>query len=284
MQLGAKVLIAVATLVAFPCFLAFTDPGHKAQFVLGGAMINAGYRLQDHHDEYDFHDGHDEHRITPESVWQEMLQQNRMAASVRSTFPRTPRHPLVAMVVCMDARMPFSNGQCLPSGDLREGPHGLRRASLVLLTRAGSLSMEQIDARTRRIRQLAGRDALPVHACDHAPTDFVSRPDGAVLPLSAIEGRDVVLLTAVARPDSVRSTVEELGANVVADLRHRDHHRFSAAELAVAAQQAKSRSALLVTTEKDDARIPADACERLVLRIGLRFLDAEPSDQELSLS
>ena len=187
-------------------------------------------------------------------------------------------------IVCMDARMPFSNGQCLPSGDLREGPSGLRRSSLVLLTRAGSLSMEQIDARARRIRQLAGRDALPVHACDHAPTDFVSRPDGTVLPLSAIDGRDVVLLTAVARPDSVRSTVEELGATVVADLRHRDHHRFSAAELDVAARQAKSRSALLVTTEKDDARIPDAACERLVLRIGLRFLDAEPTDQELSLS
>lgn len=187
-------------------------------------------------------------------------------------------------LVCMDARMPFSNGQCLPSGDLREGPSGLRRAQIVLLTRAGSLDAAQIDARIRRIRQLAHNDALPVHACDHAPTDFVSRPDGAALPLSCVDGREVVLLTAVARPDSVRSTLEALGANVVADLRHRDHHRFTAAEIDAAASAAKGQGALLVTTEKDDARIPDSACERLVLRIGLRFLDREPSDKELSLS
>jgi hypothetical protein len=130
-QLGIKVLCAAATLVALPCFLAFTDPGHKAQFVLGGAMINAGYRLQDHHDEYDFHDGHDEHRITPESVWQEMLQQNRMAASVRSTFPRTPRHPLVAMVVCMDARIDTNE----LTGDTRKYYYVVRTAGSVLSER-----------------------------------------------------------------------------------------------------------------------------------------------------
>ena len=186
-------------------------------------------------------------------------------------------------IVCMDARMPFSNGQCLPSGDLREGPSGLRRAGIVLLTRAGSLDATQIDARARRIRQLACDDSLPVHACHHAPTDFVSRPDGAVLPLSAIDGRDVVLLTAVARPDSVRSTVEGLGARVVADLRHRDHHRFSKEELAAAARAAEQHGAVVVTTEKDDARIDDGAIARLVLRIGLRFLDGEPTDAELKL-
>jgi hypothetical protein len=131
MQLGTKVLIAGATVIALPCFLAFTDPGHKAQFVLGGAMINAGYRLQDHHDEYDFHEGHDEHHITPEAVWQEMLEQNRMAASVRSTFPRTPRHPLVAMVVCMDARIDTNE----LTGDTRKYYYVVRTAGSVLSER-----------------------------------------------------------------------------------------------------------------------------------------------------
>ena len=186
-------------------------------------------------------------------------------------------------LVCLDALLPFSNGQCLPSGDLRESPAGLRRADLVLLTRADTLDAQQIDARRRRIRALAQDDALPVFACGHAPQDFVSRPDGAVLPLAAIDGRDVVLLTAVARPDSVRSTVEGLGARVVADLRHRDHHRFSKEELAAAARAAEQHGAVVVTTEKDDARIDDGAIARLVLRIGLRFLDGEPTNAELKL-
>jgi tetraacyldisaccharide-1-P 4'-kinase len=92
-----------------------------------------------------------------------------------------------------------------------------------------------------------------------------------------------VLLTAVARPDSVRSTVEGLGARVVADLRHRDHHRFSKEELAAAARAAEQHGAVVVTTEKDDARIDDGAIARLVLRIGLRFLDGEPTDAELKL-
>ena len=186
-------------------------------------------------------------------------------------------------LVCLDARLPFSNGQCLPSGDLRESPAGLRRADLVLLTRADSLDARQVEARRQRVRALAQDDSLPVFACGHAPKDLVSQPDGAVLPLSAIDGRDVVLLTAVARPDSVRTTVEALGARVTADLRHRDHHRFTQEELAVAARAAGQHGAVVVTTEKDDARIDDATFPRFVLRIGLSFLDGEPTDAELKL-
>lgn len=186
-------------------------------------------------------------------------------------------------LVCLDATLPFSNGNCLPAGDLREGPSGLRRADVVLLTRAAALDARQLGARATRIRALAGKPQLPVFSCDHAPQDIVSRPDGAALPLTELDGRDVVLLTAVARPDSVRSTVEGLGARVVADLRHRDHHRFSAADLAAAASAASASGAAIVTTEKDDARIDDAAFARLVLRIGLRFLDGEPTDAELRL-
>ena len=131
MHKGTKVLLTLAALAGITGFTLLTDPGHKLQFVVGGAMINAGYRLQDHHDEYDFHKGHDEHHITPESVWQEMLQQNRMAASVRSTFPRTPRHPLVAMVVCMDARIDTNE----LTGDTRKYYYVVRTAGSVLSER-----------------------------------------------------------------------------------------------------------------------------------------------------
>ncbi len=186
-------------------------------------------------------------------------------------------------LVCLDATMPFSNGQCLPSGDLRESPAGLRRADLVLLTRAGTLDARQVEARMRRIRELAGKDAMPIYLCDHAPRSLVSRPDDRELPLQALAARDVVLLTAVARPDSVRATVEGLGARVVADLRHRDHHRFSSAELAAAAAAARANGAVIVTTEKDDARIDDSKIARLVLRVELRFLDGQPSDAELRL-
>jgi tetraacyldisaccharide 4'-kinase len=132
------------------------------------------------------------------------------------------------------------------------------------------------------VRDLAGR-AIPIFATAHAPVDLVERPSDATAPLAALAGRRVALLSGIARPASFRRTVEELGAEVVADLRHADHHRFTDAELAAAARAAQDAGAVLVTTEKDDARMPSVGPARLVLRIALRFLDGEPSPAELRL-
>lgn len=108
----------------------FTTQGRSAQFVLGGAMINLGYRLQDHLASYDFDPEH-EHEITPEQVWTEMMHQNGMAAGVRSRFPRSVRHPLVAMVVCMDARIDTVE----LTGDTRKYYYVLRTAGSVVDTK-----------------------------------------------------------------------------------------------------------------------------------------------------
>jgi len=183
-------------------------------------------------------------------------------------------------VVCLDATLPFGNGSCLPSGDLREFRSGLARAGLVLLTRASSLEPGLLLARQARVRELAGRSDLPIHACEHGPSDVQLQPSGAVLPLQWLRGKPAVLLSAIARPQSFRTTVEALGVEVVREFRHRDHHRFTAAEVSAAAGAAAAASALLLVTEKDDARLGASAVERHVLRIDLQFLGDPPRPAE----
>jgi carbonic anhydrase len=92
----------------------------KAQFVAGGAMANAAYRMQDHIKEYDL-----EHKdATPEQIWTEFKAQNEMAAKVRETFPRSTYHPLVAMIVCMDARIDTNE----LTGDTRRNYYIVRTA------------------------------------------------------------------------------------------------------------------------------------------------------------
>lgn len=185
-------------------------------------------------------------------------------------------------VVCLDARRPFHNGSCLPAGDLREFRSGLARAGLVLLTRAGGLEPEQLAERKAHISAIAQKQ-VAVHACEHAPSDLVRQPDGAVVPLSELRGRRCVLLAAIARPQELRATVERLGAEVVREFRFRDHHRFCEAEVMAAGTAAAGAAALLVTTEKDDARLIGFAVPRHVLRIDLRFLDAPPRASEFLL-
>lgn len=190
-------------------------------------------------------------------------------------------------VVCLDATLPFGNGQCLPAGDLREFRSGLKRAGMLLLTRAERLEPEQIAQRVHRLRQIARRSELPVYSCTHEPSELVALPGGDVEPPAALRGRKVVLLSAIARPASFRDTVAGLGAEVMRELRYRDHHRYTAAEAEAAASAARAADALLVTTEKDDAKLAeldiGPSLERRVLRVDLRFLDGEPRPAELLL-
>lgn len=97
----------------------------RVQFVAGGALINIGYRLQDHLHAFDLvhHEG-----ITPQDVWLEVLRQNEASARVREAFPRSTEHPLVALLVCMDSRLDTSE----LVGDTRRYYYVVRTAGSVL--------------------------------------------------------------------------------------------------------------------------------------------------------
>ena len=117
---GTGITLLVGTVLLFA-----THAGQQVQFVVGGALINLGYRMQDHLESYDFLHEED---ITPDQVWQELLHQNQMASSVRQQFPRSARHPMAALVVCMDSRL--DTNELL--GDTRKYYYIIRTAGSVL--------------------------------------------------------------------------------------------------------------------------------------------------------
>ncbi len=97
----------------------------RAEFMLGGGLVNLGYRLQDRLASFDF--VHDE-SITPEQIWEELERQNELAGGMRGLFPRTPRHPVVAVLACMDGRIDVSE----LVGDTRHYYYVVRTAGSVL--------------------------------------------------------------------------------------------------------------------------------------------------------
>lgn len=127
-RLKLKIVAAAAiALLAGTAFLTLTSTGRSAQFVVGGALINLGYRLQDRLHAYDFAT-REERELSPDEIWTEMLRQNRMSSGVRRTFPRTSHHPLVALVACMDARIDTNE----LTGDTRRYYYVIRTAGSVL--------------------------------------------------------------------------------------------------------------------------------------------------------
>lgn len=97
----------------------------QLQFLAGGALVNLGYRMQDRLQDFDL--VHHE-QLTPQQVWLEVKKQNAAAARVREVFPRSTQHPLVALLVCMDARLDSSE----LVGDTRRYYYLVRTAGSVL--------------------------------------------------------------------------------------------------------------------------------------------------------
>jgi len=97
----------------------------RFEFLVGGGLVNLGFSLQDRLSRFDFE--HDE-SITSDQIWKELKEQNDLAADVRDIFPRTARHPVVAILACMDARIDTSE----LVGDTRRYYYVVRTAGSVL--------------------------------------------------------------------------------------------------------------------------------------------------------
>lgn len=111
----------VAIAVALPLLvLAASD---SLRFELGGGLIDLGFRLQDPIEPPDVH--------TPEAIWNDVRAHNELAAEVREMFPRSTHHPIVAMVVCMDARIDTDE----IVGDTRRYYYVLRLAGSIMSER-----------------------------------------------------------------------------------------------------------------------------------------------------
>src|SRR5262249_3682048 len=132
----------------------------------------------------------------------------------------------------------------LPAGWLREARPALARADVVLLARD-----DADDARVETALRTLGRERTFV--MQRRAAGFVAR-DGAPHPAP---GR-VFLLSGVARPERFAADVATVVGSVAGHEAFRDHHPFTAAELATVAARARKQGAeAIVTTEKDAMRL-----------------------------
>jgi len=141
---------------------------------------------------------------------------------------------------------------CLPRGLLREPPSALARADALVLTRSDQVDAARLSELRRELELLApGR---PLCVGRHRATQLRA-PDGTSVPLAALSGRTVDLLSALGNPEAFQRTVEGLGARVATHRACADHHRYGAADLAGLGEGER----WLVTSEKDAVKLPHGA-------------------------
>lgn len=180
-------------------------------------------------------------------------------------------------IVVVDCLLPFGFGHLLPRGLLREPLSGLRRADLVVLSRSDLCSGGEVDAIRNRIQGIC--PGVPVVTSVHRPGHFIRHGTEEELPLEWAQGRRLYAFSALGNPTAFPRTLERLDTTVVAHHAFRDHHWYTAADLAEVARAAVSEGAeALVTTEKDAVKIaelPGGSPPLFVLAVEFALTDGE---------
>lgn len=166
-------------------------------------------------------------------------------------------------IVVVDAARGFGNGLCLPAGPLREPvAAGLARADFLL-------SIGSPDAQAQFVRDWAWRINLP-------------HLQGALKPLSMgmdWRGQRVLAFAGIGHPEKFFATLRGEGAQILRAVSLDDHQTLSDTLLRRLEADANSLGAQLVTTEKDQVRLPADFRPKVLsLVVRLEVADWSPLD------
>ncbi|MDP3235559.1 MAG: carbonic anhydrase [Myxococcales bacterium] len=161
----------------------------RVRFLLGGALVSTGLRVQDHLEPYDFI--HADAVERPIDVWNEFVAQNELSSSLRAWFPRTPEHPLVAMLVCMDSRLDVGE----LTGDTRGYYYVIRTAGSLL----GAAEQEMLELAVANGVRLIVLTRHTDCAAERAATDAAARARYPELTRGVLE-HDLHIKEFLARP------------------------------------------------------------------------------------
>ncbi len=159
-------------------------------------------------------------------------------------------------IVLIDALSPFSNGELMPLGRLREPMEALSRTDIFVITRTERARIA--DAIEHRLREYNA--AAPIFRAATIADEWVEFSTGHEYHTADMAAEQVVAFCGLGNPTSFWQTLASLGVNPIECVEYTDHHSYSPAELRRLAQLAADRKAtVLVTTEKDAINLCEDA-------------------------
>ncbi len=153
-------------------------------------------------------------------------------------------------LVLLDSRNPFGNGHLLPKGRLREPLSALERADAFILTRSDLTPLPPFPVGQGEtpisVSERGWGRGYPVFRSVHIPR----------IRKNEIKNRRVFAFSGIADNQDFLQTVRTLGGEIVGFKGFADHYPYSLRDLEDIAAYAKNAQAeMLVTTEKDHARI-----------------------------
>ncbi|MCK8827325.1 tetraacyldisaccharide 4'-kinase [Natroniella acetigena] len=180
-------------------------------------------------------------------------------------------------LVVIDATNPFDNGELLPRGLLREPVTSLNRAHAFLLTKTDQVEQAELTEIRRRLIEI--NPAATIITTKHQPTYLRELVSDRQQEVDLTEQR-VLAVSGIGNPESFEQTLEDLGAEVVEQIRFRDHHQYSKNEIVEIFSLASEVNVdRIITTEKDAVSIKP----KLVTEIGQERIDFEVLGMEMQI-
>ena len=179
-------------------------------------------------------------------------------------------------IVLLDALEPFGFGHVFPRGTLREPVEQLRRADVVVLSRADHLEPADRAALWQIVRRHASRAECA--EVIHAPRRLVSAA-GVETALDSVRDQPVVAFCGIGNPAGFRHTLATCGCQVIGFREFADHHLYTPADQkALASWAAELGASAVLCTGKDLVKLPVEQLGGLPLwavGIELEFLTGQ---------
>ncbi|MCK4463594.1 MAG: tetraacyldisaccharide 4'-kinase [Candidatus Omnitrophica bacterium] len=158
-------------------------------------------------------------------------------------------------IVLIDARQSFGNERIFPRGVLREPLSALKRADIIVLTKA---DFGRDNIRNLRITLSGGFEKHKALEAVYKPMRFLGLRDGKRLGLEIARNKKICVLSAIADSAYFKYMLKNLGAGLTEIIDYPDHHNYTEKDLAYVEKKAQeSGCEFIVTTEKDAVKLSA---------------------------
>ncbi len=160
-------------------------------------------------------------------------------------------------IVLLDAREPFGFGYLLPRGLLREPIRTLRRAHIVMATRADQVDPQRLAEIRTRVQRFNPKAAWI--ESEHRPTRL-RNSNGEIKDIGWLCGKNILGICGLGNPSGFLQTLRSSGANVISSITFPDHHNFLSEDIQMMERQAKDMEIecdAIICTGKDLAKIDA---------------------------
>lgn len=179
-------------------------------------------------------------------------------------------------IVLVDALQPWGYGRVLPRGLLRESLNQLRRADLVILTRADQCSPSDLVSIRAVLKANRGTDMCAESA--FSPTQIVDQ-SWSSHSIETLKAQKAFAFCGIGNPAGFLKTIERTGAVCLQSKFFPDHHHYRPEELRILAKAAAELSVdIVLTTQKDLVKIPIDQWPGpplYAIEIGVEFLSGK---------